>query len=89
MINRRSTEGMSFELAAVSLVCSSLWLCYGIMLDNGFIYVPNVLGVIFSVSQVILPRLFEGNRMCGTDKAECWRTRIDRPEREKDRKVFD
>lgn len=55
VINRRSTEGMSFALAAVSLLCSSLWLCYGMMLDNAFIYVPNVLGVFFSASQVNSP----------------------------------
>lgn len=52
VINRRSTEGLSFTLAAVSLVCSSLWMCYGLMLGNPFIYVPNVMGVLFSVSQV-------------------------------------
>lgn len=52
MFKRRSTEGMSFTLAAVSLVCSSLWMSYGVMLDNAFIYVPNVMGVLFSISQV-------------------------------------
>lgn len=52
MISRRSTEGMSFVLAVVSLICSSLWLCYGMMCVNAFIYVPNLFGVCFSAAQV-------------------------------------
>ncbi|CAM9798813.1 unnamed protein product, partial [Hapterophycus canaliculatus] len=52
VMRRQSTEGMSLSLAAVSLVCSSLWLCYGVVVVNAFIYVPNVLGVCFSSAQV-------------------------------------
>ncbi|CAM9180926.1 unnamed protein product [Ectocarpus sp. 6 AP-2014] len=52
VVRRRSTEGMSLALAVVSLVCSTLWMSYGVMLVNAFIYVPNVLGVCFSVTQV-------------------------------------
>ncbi|CAM9928216.1 unnamed protein product [Scytosiphon promiscuus] len=51
VMRRRSTEGMSFALAVVSLVCSLLWLCYGVVVVNAFIYVPNVLGVCFSSAQ--------------------------------------
>ncbi|CAN0298894.1 unnamed protein product, partial [Ectocarpus sp. 13 AM-2016] len=51
VVRRRSTEGMSLALAVVSLVCSTLWMTYGVMLVNAFIYVPNLLGVCFSVTQ--------------------------------------
>lgn len=52
VISRRSTEGLSLTLAVVSFVCSLLWLIYGVMVVNAFIYVPNVLGVFFSSVQV-------------------------------------
>lgn len=52
VINRRSTEGLSLTLALVSLVCSTLWLAYGIIVVNAFIYIPNVLGFLFSAVQV-------------------------------------
>eukprot|EP00752_Nemacystus_decipiens_P016216 g14501.t1 len=54
VVNRRSTDGLSLLLAAVSLICSSLWACYGVMLGDPFIYVPNVMGVLFSATQCSL-----------------------------------
>lgn len=41
-------------LALVSLVCSALWLAYGIIVVNAFIYVPNMLGLFFSAVQVTI-----------------------------------
>lgn len=52
---------MSLSLAVVSLVCSTLWMSYGVMLVNAFIYVPNVLGVCFSVTQVPDKRVTVGS----------------------------
>lgn len=60
MVRRRSTEGLSGMLAIVSLVCGSLWMLYGIVVNNPFIYVPNVLGVVFSLVQVSRASSFLG-----------------------------
>lgn len=63
VIGRRSTEGLSWMLASVSLLCASLWLWYGMVTNNFFIYVPNILGVAFSTLQCCLFGVYPRKRM--------------------------
>ncbi|VWU53390.1 MtN3-like protein [Hepatocystis sp. ex Piliocolobus tephrosceles] len=50
------------SLQATSLVCSFLWLIYGLTLKDGFIILPNLCGFILSLLQLILIFIYSNNK---------------------------
>ena len=53
---RKSTEGLSISLFCFLFATFASWIFYGILLQNYFIIVPNVLGALFGI--VILFQFF-------------------------------
>ena len=51
---------MSLMLSAMNLVVSSLWALYGYMLWDMFILLPNAIGGLLAVVQVLLILLYPG-----------------------------
>jgi len=60
VLNTRSPKFLSFPLAASQTVCSSLWVVYGFLISQIPVMVPNVLGVLFSLAQILLFCVFRG-----------------------------
>ncbi|KAJ3195349.1 hypothetical protein HK101_000461 [Irineochytrium annulatum] len=54
VVRERDSSGLNTAIAVTSLINSSLWVVYGQVIVDWFITVPNALGVIFSVTQLIL-----------------------------------
>ncbi|XP_054287152.1 sugar transporter SWEET1-like [Macrosteles quadrilineatus] len=54
IIRTKSTESLPFPLIASGTVVTLLWLLYGIIIDNVFMKVQNVIALILSVVQLSL-----------------------------------
>ena len=54
MIKTRSTESLSFPLCLANFVCASLWALYGLMLNDYFVMIPNLIGTVLGFAQVSL-----------------------------------
>ena len=51
---------MSMPLSVMNLVVSSLWALYGYMLWDMFILLPNSVGAVLAVAQVVLIIVYPG-----------------------------
>ncbi|XP_015114981.1 sugar transporter SWEET1 [Diachasma alloeum] len=58
VIRTKSTEILPFPLIAMGTLVSSLWLLYGIIIDNSFIVVQNVVGLGLYIVQLSLFAIF-------------------------------
>ncbi|KAJ8984831.1 hypothetical protein NQ317_013031 [Molorchus minor] len=54
VIKVRSTESLPYQLIFATFVVSLQWLVYGILLEDKFIQIPNILGCILSAFQLSL-----------------------------------
>ncbi|EFA86682.1 small MutS related family protein [Heterostelium album PN500] len=54
VIAKRNSEGMVVEIALISLACSLSWSTLGILLNDVYIYLPNILASILSTVQCSL-----------------------------------
>lgn len=58
VIRTKSTESLPFLLCAGNLTCSLLWLCYGHVVDDFYMKVPNSIAVIISAFQLSLFKIY-------------------------------
>ena len=54
MVEKQSTESLSFPLCFANLVVPIEWALYGILINDIFVQVPNFLGAILGFVQVAL-----------------------------------
>ncbi|CAM9934526.1 unnamed protein product [Lampetra fluviatilis] len=54
VVRSRSTESLAFPLCAANLVVGTEWFIYGLMLQDMFIQVPNLLGALLGLGQLSL-----------------------------------
>ncbi|KAG4076641.1 hypothetical protein HA402_001928 [Bradysia odoriphaga] len=54
VIETKSTEILPFPLILGSCVVSLIWFVYGYMIEDTFIQIPNFLGFLLSISQIVL-----------------------------------
>ena len=62
VIRSRSTEVLPFPLILANFVVTSQWWLYGIILDDNFVLVPNVLGWCLATFQLLLFAYFPSKR---------------------------
>lgn len=62
VIRSRSTNGMPFYFSVADLICTTVWIIYGIMVVNIFMIIPNSVGALLSLMQLSLFALF-GQRL--------------------------
>ena len=60
VLKTRSTASMSLSMTLAALVCSSLWLAFGLCLEDPFVWLPNVAGLGLSGLQLLLFARFGG-----------------------------
>jgi solute carrier family 50 protein (sugar transporter) len=56
--NNQDPSPISLPLSILSLLCSVSWSIYGVVIDNLNVILPNLFGVITSILQLVLWRLF-------------------------------
>ncbi|XP_025093653.1 sugar transporter SWEET1-like isoform X2 [Pomacea canaliculata] len=54
VLRTKSTESMSFLLCFFNFVAALAWFVYGLLLKDSFIIIPNIIGGILGLTQVIL-----------------------------------
>ncbi|KAH7289087.1 hypothetical protein KP509_31G056600 [Ceratopteris richardii] len=54
VITTKNVESMPFLLSLCTFINSCLWAIYGILKVDPYIIIPNVLGVIFGIMQLVL-----------------------------------
>lgn len=58
VIKNKDTSSIPLEMSIGSLICSFLWLLYGLLLKNLFLIIPNLGGFILGLMQVCLIMLY-------------------------------
>ncbi|XP_030833043.1 sugar transporter SWEET1-like [Strongylocentrotus purpuratus] len=59
-IRAKSAKTISASLSVATLIASSLWLSYGILRHDTFISLPNIPGVLSSISRLLILWRFSG-----------------------------
>lgn len=59
VIRTRSVEYMPFSLSLFLTLCATMWFFYGLFDKDNYIMLPNVLGFLFGVSQMILYLIYK------------------------------
>mmetsp|Transcript_18783 Transcript_18783/g.46104 ORF Transcript_18783/g.46104 Transcript_18783/m.46104 type:complete len:246 (+) Transcript_18783:45-782(+) len=61
VVATKSVEYMPLPVSLMVFVCSTLWAAQGLMLQNQTIYIPNVLGVLLGVAQLVLYAMYRNS----------------------------
>ncbi|XP_050914059.1 bidirectional sugar transporter NEC1 [Lathyrus oleraceus] len=59
VIKTRSVEFMPFSLSLFLTLCATMWFFYGLFDKDNYIMMPNVLGFLFGISQMILYLIYK------------------------------
>ncbi|XP_050213614.1 bidirectional sugar transporter SWEET9-like [Mercurialis annua] len=59
VIKTRSVEYMPFTLSFFLTLCATMWFFYGLLVEDMFIALPNVLGFLFGIVQMVLYNLYK------------------------------
>ncbi|CAI0547723.1 unnamed protein product [Linum tenue] len=54
VIKTKSVEYMPFSLSVFLTLCATAWFFYGLLVNDYYIALPNVLGFLFGVAQMVL-----------------------------------
>lgn len=54
VFHTKSTGSMSFMLIFFNFVSAACWFFYGVMLDDSFLAIPNILGMVLGLMQLAL-----------------------------------
>ncbi|KAJ1450137.1 hypothetical protein M885DRAFT_64950 [Pelagophyceae sp. CCMP2097] len=54
IIKQRDSSSLYAPMSAICLACSALWMVYGLVVDDVFIWGPNVVGCVLSILQLLL-----------------------------------
>ncbi|XP_055537996.1 sugar transporter SWEET1 [Wyeomyia smithii] len=54
VIRSKNTESLPFPIIVASFFVSLQWFIYGLLIEDGFIQIPNLLGCILSTTQLFL-----------------------------------
>ncbi|XP_053684914.1 sugar transporter SWEET1 [Sabethes cyaneus] len=60
VIRSKSTESLPFPIIITSFFVSLQWYIYGLLIEDGFIQIPNLLGCILSSIQLLLYVIYPG-----------------------------
>ena len=62
MIQRRSSDDLSLSYIGVLLVGFTLWLAYGISINNYALIVPNAVALAVGIATVLVARHYRASR---------------------------
>ena len=54
----RSTQGLPFILILATVCATALWTCYGALIEDYVVIIPNLLGFLLSTAQLSLFALY-------------------------------